>query len=140
MQGDRVNTEYYLQFADHYFRVLNENRSRVEEHQRRQRDDQDDDNDVDDDGEEQRADDQRHSYRRPQDDEGERQDRRPARTGRDHRGGDNGDDRDATAKSPPPAPAPVAESAQEDAAPRSEEHTSELQSLMRISYADVCLQ
>src|SRR3546814_13681952 len=66
MQGDRVNTEYYLQFADHYFRVLNENRSRVEEHQRRQRDDQDDDNDVDDDGEEQRADDQRHSYRRPQ--------------------------------------------------------------------------
>src|SRR3546814_11460437 len=50
MQGDRVNTEYYLQFADHYFRVLNENRSRVEENQRRQRDDQDDDNEVDDDG------------------------------------------------------------------------------------------
>lgn len=31
MQGDRVNTEYYLQFADHYFRVLAENRSRFEE-------------------------------------------------------------------------------------------------------------
>ena len=31
MQGDRVNTEYYLQFADHYFRVLSENRSRFEE-------------------------------------------------------------------------------------------------------------
>src|SRR3546814_8053607 len=27
-----------------------------------------------------------------------------------------------------------------DAAPRSEEHTSELQSLMRISYADFCLK
>src|SRR3546814_5459206 len=26
-QGDRVNTEYYLQFADHYFRVLGTNRS-----------------------------------------------------------------------------------------------------------------
>ena len=26
MQGDRVNTEYYLQFADHYFRVLAESR------------------------------------------------------------------------------------------------------------------
>ncbi|WP_243395621.1 DUF4167 domain-containing protein [Sphingomonas oleivorans] len=38
MQGDRVNTEYYLQFADHYFRVLNENRARFEE-QRPRRDD-----------------------------------------------------------------------------------------------------
>ena len=31
MSGDRVNTEYYLQFADHYFRVLNETRTRFEE-------------------------------------------------------------------------------------------------------------
>ena len=31
MQGDRVNTEYYLQFADHYFRVLSENRARFED-------------------------------------------------------------------------------------------------------------
>ena len=29
--GDRVNTEYYLQFADHYFRVLSESRSRNED-------------------------------------------------------------------------------------------------------------
>ena len=36
MQGDRVNTEYYLQFADHYFRVLNENRARFEEQRPRQ--------------------------------------------------------------------------------------------------------
>lgn len=43
-QGDRVMTEYYLQFADHYFRVLNENRARFEEHnqQRRQRFDNED--------------------------------------------------------------------------------------------------
>ena len=34
MQGDRVNTEYYLQFADHYFRVLAETRSRFEENRR----------------------------------------------------------------------------------------------------------
>jgi hypothetical protein len=48
MQGDRVNTEYYLQFADHYFRVLNETRSRQDEqNQRRQRDDIDDDTDND---------------------------------------------------------------------------------------------
>jgi hypothetical protein len=40
-QGDRVNTEYYLQFADHYFRVLSETRNRFEEQnqQRRQQND-----------------------------------------------------------------------------------------------------
>ena len=38
MQGDRVNTEYYLQFADHYFRVLSETRSRFEEQRPRVRD------------------------------------------------------------------------------------------------------
>ncbi len=38
LAGDRVQTEYYLQFADHYFRILNESRARFEE-QRRQRDD-----------------------------------------------------------------------------------------------------
>jgi hypothetical protein len=35
--GDRVQTEYYLQFADHYFRVLSESRSRFDD-QRRGRD------------------------------------------------------------------------------------------------------
>jgi hypothetical protein len=40
MQGDRVNTEYYLQFADHYFRVLGETRARFEEQQPRQRRDE----------------------------------------------------------------------------------------------------
>lgn len=47
MQGDRVITEYYLQFADHYFRVVAETRARFEE-TRRQRDDwSGDDNDGD---------------------------------------------------------------------------------------------
>ena len=36
LAGDRVQTEYYLQYSDHYFRVLNENRARFED-QRRQR-------------------------------------------------------------------------------------------------------
>lgn len=35
-QGDRVMNEYYLQFADHYFRVLTETNLRKEE-QRRER-------------------------------------------------------------------------------------------------------
>ena len=34
-QGDRVNTEYYLQFADHYFRVLSDQRGRFEDQQPR---------------------------------------------------------------------------------------------------------
>jgi hypothetical protein len=44
LAGDRVQTEYYLQYADHYFRVLEENRSRYEEQQaqRRPRRDEDD--------------------------------------------------------------------------------------------------
>lgn len=51
-QGDRVNAEYYLQFADHYFRVLAESRSRFDEqnpnqNQRRGREDG-----FDDDGDE----------------------------------------------------------------------------------------
>jgi len=46
LAGDRVQTEYYLQFADHYFRVLGESRSRFEE-QRRQRGDDMDEEDGD---------------------------------------------------------------------------------------------
>ena len=46
MQGDRVQTEYWLQFADHYFRILNENRPRFEE-QRPRRDDYQDEDDGD---------------------------------------------------------------------------------------------
>jgi hypothetical protein len=44
LAGDRVQTEYYLQYADHYFRVLSENRARFEEQNpRRQREDLDED-------------------------------------------------------------------------------------------------
>lgn len=48
LSGDRVQTEYYLQFADHYFRVLSESRARFEDqNQRRHRDE-----DFEDEGEE----------------------------------------------------------------------------------------
>ena len=47
LAGDRVQTEYYLQFADHYFRVLGESRVRFEEQRRQHGDD-----DGDDEGEE----------------------------------------------------------------------------------------
>ncbi len=38
LQGDRVLTEYYLQFADHYFRIVAENRARFEENRQPRRD------------------------------------------------------------------------------------------------------
>ncbi|KQR83415.1 DUF4167 domain-containing protein [Sphingomonas sp. Leaf343] len=71
-QGDRVNTEYYLQFADHYFRVLSDQRGRFEDQQpRRQQPDFDIDGNDDDYG-----------------DEGE-----PIRAGEQQDGGRNGGDR-----------------------------------------------
>lgn len=54
LAGDRVMTEYYLQFADHYFRVVAETRARFEE-SRPQRDEQRDEWSGNDDGEEQNA-------------------------------------------------------------------------------------
>ncbi len=50
LAGDRVNAEYYLQFADHYFRVLADNRARQEEQQARFRRPDEGDQDQDDDG------------------------------------------------------------------------------------------
>jgi hypothetical protein len=44
LAGDRVQTEYFLQYADHYYRVLGENRPRFDE-QRRSRDGADEDSD-----------------------------------------------------------------------------------------------
>ena len=43
LAGDRVQTEYYLQYADHYFRVLEDNRSRYEEQQAQRRPRRDED-------------------------------------------------------------------------------------------------
>jgi hypothetical protein len=44
LSGDRVQAEYYLQYAEHYFRVLDEGRSRSDD-QRRQRGDNSSDED-----------------------------------------------------------------------------------------------
>ena len=52
--GDRVQAEYYLQFADHYFRVIADNKARQEEAKAKRQDDRggnssdDDDEDEDD--------------------------------------------------------------------------------------------
>lgn len=103
LAGDRVQTEYYLQFADHYFRVLNETRARFEE-QRRPRDDymsdedEDQDNDLaaSEDGDQDDRDDRREERSRedraPRDDRApreqrfEREAREPRGEGREARG------------------------------------------------------
>lgn len=107
LAGDRVQTEYYLQFADHYFRVLDEGRARYEE-QRRQRGDDDDGDDGDDietaeaDGESEdrpqrrprreREDRPERAERSDRADRGERNERRPRGNGRDRdEGGDEGE-------------------------------------------------
>jgi hypothetical protein len=73
-QGDRVNTEYYLQFADHYFRVLADQRGRYEDNnrERRPQNDFDGDEEYGDEGEAIRADEQ---GRGGQDDRGDRSSR-----------------------------------------------------------------
>lgn len=50
LNGDRVQTEYYLQFADHYFRVIADTRSQKDE-QRSRRDDRERDDFGDDESE-----------------------------------------------------------------------------------------
>jgi hypothetical protein len=81
LSGDRVQTEYYLQYADHYHRVLGENRPRHED-QRPQRGDEFDDEDGDDEmmdaAEEQTSrSEERPSRGEERPDRGERQNRRP---------------------------------------------------------------
>jgi hypothetical protein len=46
LAGDRVQTEYYLQYADHYFRVLEDNRSRFEEQQAQRRPRREDEEEI----------------------------------------------------------------------------------------------
>lgn len=43
--GDRVQAEYYLQFADHYFRVIADNRTRQDEQRGKRYDERDQDDD-----------------------------------------------------------------------------------------------
>jgi hypothetical protein len=87
LAGDRVQTEYYLQFADHYFRVLSENRARMEEQRPRR------EHEFDDEGEEETveageesAEDER-PMRSERQDRGDRfnRDRRPRREAREDR-------------------------------------------------------
>ncbi|HEU5285620.1 MAG TPA: DUF4167 domain-containing protein [Sphingomicrobium sp.] len=104
--GDRVQTEYYLQYADHYYRVLGESRARFEE-QRRQRGDDMDEDEGDEElaeaGDEQRSQQPRDDERPGRSDRGERFERsdRAPRYARDRdRDRDGGDGPDRSSEPP----------------------------------------
>jgi hypothetical protein len=96
LAGDRVQTETYLQYADHYFRVLGESRSRFED-QRPQRGEDLDEDEGDDEMEaaEAQASDDREERQergdRPRGRDRDRGDRGPRRYARDDRNADDGD-------------------------------------------------
>ena len=78
LNGDRVQTEYYLQFADHYFRVLADSKSQRDDqqqqrarHNERERDDDEGDDETDDRQQSQRGGRDRYE-REDRDDEGQR--------------------------------------------------------------------
>ena len=104
---DRVQSEYYLQFADHYFRVLSESRSRFEEQRRQRGEDLDDEDEGDDEMMDASGDDnveveqearpprqrRERSDRNERGDRNERSDRGERRYSRDDRSRDDDDDR-----------------------------------------------
>ena len=55
MNGDRVQAEYYLQFADHYFRVVADSRTQKDDQRGRRDNDREQDNSPDDDDEDDRS-------------------------------------------------------------------------------------
>jgi len=132
MQGDRVQSEYYLQFADHYYRLLNENRARYEEQRRQQGgyDSADEDEDQD---ELEAASGPRERDMRDMRDESEGRDseerREPRRQGngeyrarrprdREEEYGEEGDERIAADSLPPAIAAAPDETHEEPGAPR----------------------
>jgi hypothetical protein len=66
LAGDRVQTEYFLQYADHYYRVLGESRARFEEQRRQRGDDSDDDENDDEMMDSDESSDRDHDDDRPQ--------------------------------------------------------------------------
>jgi len=126
-QGDRVMTEYYHQFADHYFRVLAETRSRFEDqNQHQQRRPRFDNEDFDGEGDEGEGIDEagetearepqqeQPQYRR---DRGDREERGNRRDDREERGReDRGNRRERREYREPVAAQPAVEAEQPAAA------------------------
>lgn len=72
--GDRVQQEYYLQFADHYFRVIADNKARQDEARAKRDGDRGQSNDDDDDDDDQQDDRRGNRRARGRRDDNDRQD------------------------------------------------------------------
>ena len=94
--GDRVQAEYYLQFADHYLRVIADNKARQDEARAKRDDDrQSNDDDGDEDDYDNRRTKRQPRARRDEDGGDERQPRtRRPRTRTDGNGGDDAETSD----------------------------------------------
>ena len=79
LNGDRVQTEYYLQFADHYFRVIADQKSPRDDQQgqraRHNERDRDDEGDFEDDDRQPQRDSRNRYERDDRDERGEREER-----------------------------------------------------------------
>jgi hypothetical protein len=99
LAGDRVQTEYYLQFADHYFRVLSESRARFEDQRPRREhelDDEDGDEELAEAGEETATEERAERSERQERGEPFSRERRPRRDDREERGGREPRDRETS--------------------------------------------
>ena len=107
--GDRVQSEYYLQFAEHYHRVLGESRARFEEQRRQRGDDGGSDDDGDDEmleGADEQAEQQEQSEQRDQRERRPQREQRPRRSesrsnGSRHESDNDDDERIALEVLPP---------------------------------------
>jgi len=126
LNGDRVTAEYYLQFADHYFRVIADQRQRQEE-QRRPRDERwqegaEGEREDGDDANDFSTDNDFPSFDQPVYNRREREDspRRDVREEEAPRGEDDGGEERASANPFEPPENPFVRAPREDRAPREE--------------------
>jgi len=91
--GDRVQQEYYLQFADHYFRVIADNKARQDEARAKRQEERGDSSDAKDfDGDDNDGDDRQNNRRgrgRNNDSDGDRQNQNGRGRGRSNQRDDN---------------------------------------------------
>jgi len=97
--GDRVQAEYYLQFADHYFRVIADNKARQDEARGKRHDDRDQGDDDDGDDYDNRRH-SRHSRGRRDDDEGDQFESERGQEGESSNDSDQGDEGDVGERKP----------------------------------------
>ena len=85
LNGDRVQAEYYLQFADHYFRVIADSRSRIDEQRQRPAGERWNEGEGEDDGTDFSMDNDFPAFDRPQSRREENRDQREPRENREPR-------------------------------------------------------